>query len=85
MNGTLGPGHVSHCIESLRQSLMCASDISIIVWQWNEVVLKAQPHGGIVHTCRDFDRLREWAQAHKAIAEFDEDVFVEDDIFIEGF
>jgi hypothetical protein len=59
-NGALGKEHISHCIESIRQSLMCASDISVIVWRWKSIAGKAQAHNGVIHTCRNFDKVKDW-------------------------
>lgn len=60
----LGPSHIAHCIDAIRQSLMCASDITPYTWQWDE---KLQLHANQVknpHVCRNFDDLRDWAVAN---------------------
>ena len=54
-----GPQHIAHCIDSIRQSLMCMSDISVIVWQWDIHDQVSKPVGNIAHTCRNFDAIRE--------------------------
>ncbi|THH00335.1 hypothetical protein EW026_g2166 [Hermanssonia centrifuga] len=59
------PEHISHCIDNIRQALMCASDITPIVWQWSEQKKKAEFRGSVVHSCRSFDRVVEWAEAHQ--------------------
>ncbi|KAL4799883.1 hypothetical protein BDV19DRAFT_200462 [Aspergillus venezuelensis] len=53
--------HLDHCSESLRQSLMCSSDVSTIHWAWSDKHQKWQADGRVQHTCRDFNRIREWA------------------------
>lgn len=53
--------HWSHCIENIRQSLMCSVDISPIVWQWVDRVQEVRVVGNIIHTCRSFDKVRDWA------------------------
>ncbi|KAF7437552.1 hypothetical protein PC9H_004394 [Pleurotus ostreatus] len=53
--------HMSHCLDSIRQSLMCSSDVSLIVWRWDEEAGQSFPRGDVVHRCRDFDRIKEWA------------------------
>ena len=56
-------GGADHCIESLRQSLMCSADVSPVIWHWKK-------EGGLVldmnntHVCRDFDMIKDWAQEH---------------------
>ncbi|KAH8813398.1 hypothetical protein DL96DRAFT_1424353, partial [Flagelloscypha sp. PMI_526] len=54
--------HVRHCIDSIRQSLMCMSDISTIVWQWNEEKKSVQGKTSIAHSCRNFDKLQKWTR-----------------------
>ncbi|OJJ75704.1 hypothetical protein ASPBRDRAFT_378605 [Aspergillus brasiliensis CBS 101740] len=58
--------HLDHCSDSIRQSLMCSSDVSTIHWQWNESITRWQADGRIVHTCRDFNAIRDWAFERKA-------------------
>ena len=52
--------HWSHCIESIRQSLVCSADISPLVWQWIDRVQEVRIVGKIAHTCRNFEKIREW-------------------------
>jgi len=60
-HGLLGPNHIGHCIDSLRMSLMCNPDLSILPWQWSDkrdqLLIKAR----VPHTCRSFDSIKEWA------------------------
>lgn len=59
--------HIDHCVDSIRQSLMCASDVSTVVWQKipdiNEEVIRI--HSDVLHTCRNFDKIRQWAVEHR--------------------
>jgi hypothetical protein len=59
---------------------MCASDVSTIVWRWNPDVQMAMPRGDVVHTCRNFDSIYEWAVANKGVTKFVSEMWVEDDI-----
>jgi hypothetical protein len=63
--------HISHCIDSIRQSLMCSSDISLIVWRWNETAQRMKVHGDIAHSCRNFDAIRQWAKGRQLISKVD--------------
>jgi len=54
--------HIRHCIGAIRQSLMCFSDVTPIVWQWNETLGVGDQRDDIVHTCRKFDRVQEWGK-----------------------
>ncbi|KAJ7696936.1 hypothetical protein B0H17DRAFT_928794, partial [Mycena rosella] len=55
-------GHIRHCIGAIRQALMCTADITPIVWQWSEKLGEAEQRDDVVHTCRDFSAIRDWAQ-----------------------
>jgi len=61
----LGESHIAHCIDAIRQSLMCHSDISVLVWQWVERDKLAEPLGHVMHTCRNFDPIWEWGNERK--------------------
>ena len=50
-----------HCIDSIRQSLICSSDISTNHYNWVQDSKHIQPHLDSVHTCRNFEKIREWA------------------------
>lgn len=84
MNTTYGDWHIRHCVDSIRQSLMCSSDISVIVWQWNSTAKQHFPKGNIAHTCRNFGMIQEWAR--KRVLDFDREfdytVHLEDDIVV---
>jgi hypothetical protein len=56
------PKHMDHCIDSLRQTLMCSSDLSPIPYAWNTKYQQTLPVTGVTHTCRDFEALSEWAK-----------------------
>ncbi|KAL0576586.1 hypothetical protein V5O48_005379 [Marasmius crinis-equi] len=72
-------GHMDHCVDWLRQSLMCAGDTSVIVWQWDEMEQKNKFQGDIAHTCRNFEKLRNWGLQHTMEVQFDPYVRLEDD------
>ncbi|KAK8044802.1 hypothetical protein PG993_004826 [Apiospora rasikravindrae] len=59
--------HWDHCIDSLRQVLMCHADVSPVSWRLNVPVKKMLiPQLSTTHTCRNFSRIHEWARAHRA-------------------
>ena len=45
------PQMVRQCVASLRQSLMCASDLSPIVWQRSDATHSARERADVAHTC----------------------------------
>ncbi|KAK7471275.1 hypothetical protein VKT23_002683 [Stygiomarasmius scandens] len=59
----LGTWHMDHCIDALRQTIMCASDITPIAWRWNYARGMIMRDASVVHQCRDFDKVKEWAMA----------------------
>lgn len=63
--------HMEHCYEQLRQSLQCSSDISTIYWEWSET--KQRMFGSVktTHTCKNFEKIRDWALKNKAQTELD--------------
>ena len=65
-SGIHGIDHLDHCVDSIRQSLMCSSDISTVVWAWDESRQMTLPLANVTHTCRDFEAIRQWAGARQA-------------------
>ncbi|KAH8897640.1 tat pathway signal sequence [Thozetella sp. PMI_491] len=68
--------HMEHCYEQLRQSLQCSSDISTIYWEWSEMKQKMVGNVGTTHTCKNFEKIRDWAVEHKAQTDLDFDKYV---------
>ena len=52
--------HSAHCIDYLRQSIMCAADTNL------EGETEAGPGWGSVHECADYDAVLAWANEHGA-------------------
>ena len=71
--------HVGHCIDSIRESIMCMSDISVNVWQWDLVHNLSHSLGNSLHTCRNFDDIRSWAYDRRLANDFDKYTYVGDD------
>ncbi|KAK0476495.1 hypothetical protein IW261DRAFT_1367875 [Armillaria novae-zelandiae] len=74
------PEHVSHCVDAIRQSLMCSADISVNVWQWRHELSAVVGYSSQVHSCRNFDKLRDWARERRLQKWIDIRLFVEDDL-----
>lgn len=58
--------HLDHCIDALRQSIMCTSDIAPNVWQYSAKAKAVRARATTVHECRDFNQVKEWAMQHSA-------------------
>ncbi|KAJ3552562.1 hypothetical protein NM688_g4088 [Phlebia brevispora] len=71
--------HINHCVDNIRQSLMCAGDITPLVWHLNDKNSSAVINMDIPHTCRNYDALVDWAKAHTTRYAFDPSFRVEDD------
>ncbi|KAF2101282.1 hypothetical protein NA57DRAFT_22054, partial [Rhizodiscina lignyota] len=56
--------HYDHCIDSIRQSIMCHGDIATVYWQWMPLRRQPLPRLQITHTCRNFEAIKEWAREH---------------------
>lgn len=57
-DGLNGIEHLDHCINILRQSLQCFSDVSPYVFQWDEESHEVGAYADVAHTCRNFDAVR---------------------------
>ena len=73
----MGIEHLEHCYDALRQSLMCAADITPLPWQWVEEAQEAKEVARVAHTCRNFESIRSWAKEN-AVEHFDRTTFVPD-------
>ncbi|KAI0112531.1 hypothetical protein GGR51DRAFT_507383 [Nemania sp. FL0031] len=60
--------HVGHCINHLRQSIQCHSDLTPMQWvqAGNKIILSTKTR----HTCRNFEKIHAWASSRRT--NFDE-------------
>lgn len=54
--------HVDHCIESLRELLMCEGNMTPLPIEWSLEGQRVNPNYAQRHTCRDFDALKAWTK-----------------------
>ncbi|PQE19437.1 tat pathway signal sequence protein [Rutstroemia sp. NJR-2017a BBW] len=66
-----GVHHIDHCVDAIRQSLMCTVDVSVLTWGWDEGRRMHLEKGTVLHTCRNFDKVRDWAREHMVTEGFD--------------
>ncbi|EMD93313.1 hypothetical protein COCC4DRAFT_70685 [Bipolaris maydis ATCC 48331] len=60
--------HTTHCLDILRQQLMCVTDVGVLGQVWYQPPgkpLQAFVDFNTVHTCRNFDAIRDWAEKHQ--------------------
>ncbi|KAK0707836.1 hypothetical protein B0H67DRAFT_671434, partial [Lasiosphaeris hirsuta] len=53
--------HVDHCIDMIRQVLMCHSDVALVTHSWVDGYDTPLPDFNTWHKCRNFDALSEYA------------------------
>jgi hypothetical protein len=49
--------HLDHCIDTIRQSMICNADITPNVYQWSEEAGELRARATVVHECKDFDKV----------------------------
>ncbi|KAF2256776.1 hypothetical protein BU26DRAFT_599405 [Trematosphaeria pertusa] len=57
--------HIAHCIDSIRLSLQCSSDVSLITWKWVEGYGNPWPDFRSKHECRNWDDILGWASERR--------------------
>lgn len=50
---------------------MCSVDVTPDVWYWDNRVKKNKEVLDVVHRCRDFDRIRQWALEYRSAEDLD--------------
>jgi len=58
--------HTDHCIEMLRQTLMCNSDLHVYTYNWVDRVEHSWPDFSTTKMCRNFDDVLAWGTNHAA-------------------
>lgn len=41
---------------------MCSADVSVVYFAWSDVVQGLRPHVENKHTCRNYDKILDWAK-----------------------
>ncbi|OJJ69570.1 hypothetical protein ASPBRDRAFT_45903 [Aspergillus brasiliensis CBS 101740] len=57
--------HIPHCIDSIRLSLQCQADLTLIPFKWVSGYLEPWPDFHTTHQCKNFEKIREWAAAEQ--------------------
>jgi len=69
--------HGDHCVDILRQSMMCTVDINPMVWQWDERKNMTLPKLDALHECRNWDDVLNWSVVHRLKTPFDKHLHLE--------
>ncbi|KAG2031721.1 hypothetical protein BDR03DRAFT_972024 [Suillus americanus] len=72
--------HVDHCIEMLRQNLMCRGDVTMLTYDWVEGVQDPFPNFNTPHRCRNFEKVLNWADEHHVFISTSKMVRLEDNV-----
>ncbi|KAJ4153789.1 hypothetical protein LMH87_010261 [Akanthomyces muscarius] len=54
--------HVEHCLDLLRQVLMCHGDVALHTYQWRDDVRVPWPTFATTHQCTRWDRIVDWSR-----------------------
>ncbi|KAF6234052.1 hypothetical protein HO173_007882 [Letharia columbiana] len=75
INKPTNPIHIDHCIDNLRQNLMCKADVSLLTFDWVSNDRAPKPNFDIQHECKNWESIDAWAEDH-AFNIFDETILV---------
>ncbi|OKL63125.1 hypothetical protein UA08_01259 [Talaromyces atroroseus] len=56
--------HLIHCVEMLRNAVMCSGDVSVITYNWKPGHEAPKANFKSVHSCQKWDKLEEWRTMH---------------------
>ncbi|KAF2245316.1 hypothetical protein BU26DRAFT_386564, partial [Trematosphaeria pertusa] len=56
--------HTDHCIDIIRQVLMCHSDTGLVVFHWTKKTATPSPYFSTSHKCRDPEEVLAWAKSN---------------------
>ncbi|KAI1439701.1 hypothetical protein F5Y02DRAFT_412059 [Annulohypoxylon stygium] len=76
---SMGIDHLYHCIDMLCQSIMCTSDITPMIFARTSLDSRMKVVPEVVHTCRSFSRIQQWAWNRRIDKPLDKDKVVTDD------
>jgi len=55
-----------HCLDAIRLSLMCTGDMTFMPVKWSQNRGWIKPMFETVHTCRNYEALKAWADNRDA-------------------
>lgn len=58
--------HFEHCVDVLRQQLMCNANSGVVTFRWVEGISGPYPEFSSKHVCRDYESLLDWSETRKA-------------------
>ncbi|KAK4624282.1 hypothetical protein CLAFUW4_05755 [Fulvia fulva] len=61
--------HTNHCVDALRERLLCTADIGLVPFFWPNASGNAMPDFGRDHKCHSHESVISWSQQHSASTE----------------
>ncbi|GLA24466.1 hypothetical protein AnigIFM63326_000513 [Aspergillus niger] len=58
-------GTKEHCIDNLRQNIMCKADIALLTFTWDPTDRAPKPNFVVEHECANWDKVDKWAEEHR--------------------
>ncbi|PWY68020.1 hypothetical protein BO94DRAFT_478610 [Aspergillus sclerotioniger CBS 115572] len=59
------PVHIEHCVDNLRQNIMCKADVALLTFSWDPDDRAPKPNFVVEHECANWDKMDKWAEEHK--------------------
>ncbi|KAG1787747.1 uncharacterized protein HD556DRAFT_936759 [Suillus plorans] len=56
--------HIGHCIEMIRQNIMCRADTTMLTWHWVQGYDSPHAKFSTRHRCRNFEKIMDWSTEH---------------------
>ncbi|TGO13044.1 hypothetical protein BTUL_0078g00550 [Botrytis tulipae] len=79
--GMIYPEHIEHCIQTLREHLMCQPDLSIYTYTWRPNSYDPHANDRTKHSCIDWSNFEAWSDQRR-FSEYDErGLLRKDDVF----
>lgn len=63
--GELIPSHIDHCVDHLRQVVMCKADLALDAFDWVDWYDRPWMRFSVEHECVNWDRIFQWSKAHQ--------------------
>lgn len=57
--------HINHCIDALRERIMCAADHEVLPYYWRTNDGLTISDFAVERQCKNFDSVRRWAEEHQ--------------------
>ncbi|PHH75343.1 hypothetical protein CDD82_4485 [Ophiocordyceps australis] len=67
--------HADHCIDDIRQSLMCHADLSVVAFEWKQHIRTPIPNFHVDQACVDWEQIDAWA-AKRSFSIFDQKTLI---------